>query len=109
MPKFLCPWMTFVTDFGKLEPPSEALIVDMLPIPLGKAGGLVPQSDTPRIVDTESTRQTPFEHEITAEPTEFHSAGTVEASFAGVWTVRTGSVARIPALPQWMMASRKKT
>ena len=67
----------------------------------------MPQSDTPLIVDRESTRHTPFEHEITAEPTDLRSIGTVEVTVAGVWTVRTRSVAKIPVLPNWMTAIQK--
>ena len=91
-----------------LESLGRTLIVDMDSIPLDRAGGLMQQPDTPRVVDTESPRHTPFEHEITADPTEFQSAGTVEAEVAGIWTVRAGTVAYVPALPRWMTVGAKR-
>ena len=68
----------------------------------------MPEPDEPRESEIESPRHTPFEHEVTAEPTEIRSAGVVEKKVVGVWTVRTGTVSRIPALPTWMAENRKK-
>jgi len=68
----------------------------------------MPRPNAPRKNEIESPRHTPFEHEVTAEPTEIHSAGIVEKKPVGVWTVRTGTMSQMPALPLWMLDNRKR-
>jgi hypothetical protein len=59
-----------------------------------------------KVVTPDVYGNTPFQHEVTAEPTNTVAVVVRPAKAVGYWHRTANTVARIPALPKWMVVSK---
>jgi hypothetical protein len=102
--------VTFNMNSGNLDNPWVRPIVRMPTVQRGRTGGIMPQRDTSegKVVVPDVSRHTPFEHEITAEPTKITVTRVTYTKPAGLWHTTKGTLSHLPALPHWMRPSRKQ-